>query len=84
MVVCGPLVGFRMAPICCCIYAFCMVAWGIETGCPDFIYCSISLSCLISCSYSLRRVSLGSSLIFGLFLMDFALEAYLRVDRVSS
>lgn len=38
---------------------------------------------MISCSYSRRRASLWSSLILGLFLIFFALEAYLRVLMVS-
>ena len=45
---------------------------------------SISFSLEISSLYSRSMASFGSSLIFGLFLMFFALLAYLSVDMVSS
>ena len=43
---------------------------------------SIIFRRLISSMYSLRRASLGSSLILGLFWINLALLAYLRVLRV--
>lgn len=43
-----------------------------------------SLNFFISSSYYLRSASFGSSLILGSFLIDFALDAYLNVDSVSS
>jgi len=50
---------------------------------PDFPD-NINLSFYISSWYYLISVSLGSSLIFGLFWILFALLAYLRVLIVSS
>ena len=45
---------------------------------------NIAFSLLIYSFISLNNVSLGSSLILGLFLMNLALLAYLRVLKVSS
>jgi len=45
---------------------------------------NIIFSFFISYMYSLSNASLGSSLIFGLFWMNFALLAYLNVLKVSS
>ena len=47
-------------------------------------FSSIAFKRLISSSYCFSRASLGSSLTLGLFLIDFALDAYRNVDKVSS
>ena len=51
---------------------------------PSLRSANYSLNLVISSWYSLSSASLGSSLIFGLFLMFFAREAYLKVFMVSS
>ena len=53
-------------------------------GWPAACASSIALSWSIWALYSLNMASFGSSLILGLFLMFFALFAYLKVDNVSS
>ena len=51
---------------------------------PSLDYSMICLNFWISSSYCFKRASFGSMLTLGLFLIFFALEAYLRVVNVSS
>ena len=51
---------------------------------PFYDYSIIALSFWISSSYCLSRASFGSWLTRGLFLIFLALDAYLRVVKVSS
>lgn len=58
-----------------------------EAGAAEFAYAffsSIAFNRWISSSYYLRSASFGSSFTLGLFLIYFALEAYRRVEIVSS
>lgn len=58
-----------------------------EAGAAEFawaFFSSMAFNRWISTSYYLSRASFGSSLTLGLFLIALALEAYLKVDRVSS
>jgi len=75
----------------CTNFSTSMIYWPSDPTCtplrlyfPPENYSSSALSLDISSWNSLIIVSLGSSLIFGLFWMFFALDAYLSEDRVSS
>lgn len=56
----------------------------LAVSCYSLIRLSCFLRVSICSAYCLSRVSLGSSLTLGWFLMRLALSAYLKVDKVSS